>query len=108
MEDNIKMDTLSERMNYLRENGYREEFKVAGNKLQTCDGSQSFSPNQIKIMEHYRFEGESDPGDSTVLYAIETDSGIKGILSDAFGVYSDPEQVSFMQKIKELHNGEIY
>src|SRR6185369_5527604 len=108
MEENIKMDTLSERMEYLRNKGYREEFKVVGSKLQTQDGEKSFAPNQIAINEHYRFEGESDPGDMTVLYAIETESGIKGILSDAFGIYSDPEQVAFMQKIRELHKGNIY
>ena len=108
MADNIKMETLSERMNILKENGYREDFKVVGRKLHTADETQSFLPSQIIINEHFRFEGESDPGDMTVLYAIETDNGIKGLLIDGFGTYSDPEQVEFMQKIRELHKGNIY
>jgi hypothetical protein len=108
MDEKIEMDTLSNRMNYLKKKGYNEEFKIVGNKLQTGDGSQSFSPEQLTINEHYRFEGESDPGDMTVLYGIETNSGEKGVLVDAFGTYSDPAQVEFMQKIRELHKGNIY
>jgi len=108
MATNIKMDTLSERMNDLKNKGYREEFKISGNVLKTRDEAHSFSPKQIRINEHYRFEGESDPGDMTVLYAVETDSGIKGLLIDGFGVYSDPEESAFMQQIRELHKGNIY
>jgi hypothetical protein len=108
MEDKTEMDTLSNRINFLKKKGYNEEFKIANNKLQTADGSQSFSPDQISINEHYRFEGESDPGDMTVLYGIETNNGIKGILTDGFGTYSDPSQAEFMQKIRELHKGNIY
>ena len=107
-EENIKMDTLSERMNSLKKKGYEEEFKIEKNKIYTSDGSQSFSPNQIKINEHFRFEGESDPGDMTVLYAVETENGIKGILTDGFGMYSDAEQSEFMQKIREMHKTDIY
>jgi hypothetical protein len=108
MEEHINMDTLSERMNVLKKKGYDEEFKIAGNKMQTADGAQSFGPDQIKINEHFRFEGESDPGDMTVLYAIETENGIKGVLIDGFGTYSDPDNLAFMQKIRELHKGNIY
>ena len=108
MADNIKMDTLSQRMNDLKNKGYREEFKISGNSLTTSDGTHSFSPKQININEHFRFEGESDPADMTVLYAVETDSGIKGLLIDAFGLYSDPEDALFMQKIRELHKSNIY
>ena len=108
MDTSTKMGTLSEAMNELKNKGYREEFKISGNSLKTGDGEQSFSPKQIKINEHYRFEGESDPADMTVLYAVETDSGIKGLLVDAYGVYSDPEDAKFMQKIRELHKTNIY
>jgi len=108
MTSTTKMETLSERMNELKNKGYKEEFKISGNFLQTGDGAHSFSPTQIKVNEHFRFEGESDPADMAVLYAIETDSGIRGLIIDAFGVYSDPEESAFMQKIRELHKTNIY
>ncbi len=102
------MDTLAERMNILKKQGYDTEFKIAGNMLKTIDGNDSFLPDQIKVNEFFRFEGDSDPADMSVLYAIETDSGKKGLIIDAFGAYSDAEESDFMQKIRELHKGNIY
>ncbi len=102
------MDTLAERTNDLRRKGYDTEFKIEGNQLKTNDGTETFSPRQIKINEFFRFEGDSDPADMSVIYAIETDNGKKGIIIDAFGTYSDPEQSEFMEKIRELHKGNIY
>jgi hypothetical protein len=36
----------------------------------------------------HRYEGESDPGDEAVVYAIESKKGIKGILVSGFGASS--------------------
>jgi hypothetical protein len=108
MQDNKKMDTLSERMNYLRTKGFSEEFSIKGNRMETQDGSHQYKPDDITVCEHYRFEGESDPGDMTVLYAVETNDGTKGMLIDGFGTYSDPKQAEFMQRIREMHNKDIY
>ena len=108
MQDNNKMDTLSERMNFLKKQGFKEEFKVEDGKLCTQDGRCDYLPNEITIVEHYRFEGQSDPGDMTVLYGIETKDGIKGVLVDGFGTYSSEGQSEFVKRIRELHKGEIY
>lgn len=103
-----KMDTLSEQMNDLRDRGFKEEFKIENNKA-TCDsGKKSFSPNDLKVVEHYRFEGESDPADMTVLYAVESKTGEKGLLVDGYGTYSSEESAEFIKKIRELHKGDIY
>ena len=54
------------------------------------DSSKQYIPEQIKVVNFYRFEGITDPGDMAVLYVIETDDGAKGTLVDAYGTYSDP------------------
>ena len=108
MSDQISMDTLSNRIDYLKNKGYTEDFKITGNAMQTADGRRSFAPETIKITEHFRFEGESDPADESVLYAIETNDGIKGILIDSFGTYADGEQDGFIKKIRENHQSDIY
>jgi hypothetical protein len=108
MEDNNKLDTLSGRMNDLKARGYEEEFKMDDNKLESHDAVKKFSPEQICIQEHYRFEGESDPGDMTILYAIETEDGTKGVFIDGFGTYSNPKASEFFKKVHELHKGNIY
>ena len=43
----------------------------------------------LTIIKTYRFEGESDPSDSSILYIIEANDGLKGYSIDAYGVYSN-------------------
>lgn len=49
-------------------------------------------------MEHYRFEGASDPDDMSVVHAIEIDGGPKGIIADAYGLYANPNLGGFLEK----------
>jgi hypothetical protein len=64
--------------------------------LRAVDGAlrvatgETLWPRDLVIREVHRFEGVSDPDDMEVLYAIESASGVRGTLADAFGVYADP------------------
>ena len=62
---------------------------------------QSFEVNDFEVVEHYRFEGASDPGDLSEVYAIEVSSGIKGVLTDGIGISSDlsPEMIQKLRVI---------
>ena len=42
----------------------------------------------------------TDPGDSTVLYVIEAKNGNKGILTDAYGPYSDVISHEMAEKLR--------
>ena len=42
-------------------------------------------------MDFYRFEGESNPDDMSILYAIEANDGISGTISSAYGTYADAD-----------------
>ncbi len=56
-----------------------------------------------QLKKYIRFEGDSDPADMSILYAIETNDGDKGTYVDAFGTYGDqsPDTVSeFLQQVK--------
>jgi hypothetical protein len=50
-------------------------------------------------VEHYRFEGASDPDDMSVVYAIESAGGPKGIIADAFGTYANPGLGRFLDRV---------
>ncbi|WP_299002578.1 hypothetical protein [uncultured Tenacibaculum sp.] len=41
----------------------------------------------------------SSPGDNSVVYAIQTKTGVKGVLVDAFGVYADSLSPEMIQKL---------
>jgi hypothetical protein len=59
-----------------------------------------FEANEVVIRRFERFEGVSDPDDMSIVYAIESRSGIRGTLTDAFGVYSNPAISAFVDKIE--------
>ena len=46
----------------------------------------------------------TNPGDNSVLYVINTDSGEKGLLVDAYGAYSGQISQEMIQKLKIEHN----
>ena len=83
-------DTLTHVVDELTRRGYDEHFRVADGRLQVIGTGQLFEPEDVVIRGYYRFEGVSDPDDMAIVYAIETKSGVRGVLVDAFGVYADP------------------
>jgi len=86
-------------MEDLARRGFTEQFKLMTEGLHGVQTGQTFGPSQITIVEQYRFEGISDPDDMSILYAIETKSGVRGTLTDAFGVYADPRIGAFVRKV---------
>jgi len=95
----IKMKTLSERANEAYDQGYSESFKVIGKKLTTADGRSGYEPDEVLIKSIFRFEGYSDPQDTSILYLIETHDGNKGTLIDAYGVYADAAISLFIRQL---------
>ena len=61
---------------------------------------KTFKADELTIVEHYRFEGASDPDDMSVVYAIESNDGLKGIVADAFGLYANPNLGGVLEKVK--------
>ncbi len=56
--------------------------------------------NEFDIDEVYRFEGNSDPTDETIVYAISSEDGtVKGILVNAYGPYSDTASEELVSKL---------
>ena len=86
-------------MDDLTRRGFSEQFKLESDGLRGVQSGQTFGPSQVRIVEQYRFEGVSDPDDMSIVYAIETRSGVRGTLTDAFGVYADPRVGAFVRKV---------
>ncbi|MGE5412356.1 MAG: phosphoribosylpyrophosphate synthetase [Clostridiales bacterium] len=99
----IHMNTLSEVMNKMREKGYEYDFQMTDLGLSCKKTNEVFKPEELVIKGVYRFEGESNPDDMSVLYTIAANSGTKGLLVDTFGAYSSVsgmEFAEFMKKVK--------
>jgi hypothetical protein len=61
---------------------------------------RKFNSNELKVVQIHRFEGISNPDDSSILYAIESQDGVKGLLVDAYGVYADADKTEFMKNVE--------
>ena len=91
--------TLAGAIDDLARRGFTESLAVVGNELCTTKMQKIFRPDEVVIREYRRFEGVSDPDDMSIVYAIETEGGIRGILVDAYGVYADPAVSAFLSKV---------
>lgn len=103
MEKPAEMTTLTRVLEKLREKGFDDEFKMTDHgKMQSPKTGKLYDPEDLIIIKTYRFEGESDPSDSSVVYVLEDGEGQKGYLLDAFGAYSNHEGDGFDDFLKKL------
>ncbi len=91
--------TLTETIEELTRRGFTEGFRVADGGLRAVGTGQRLKAEDLVIREYHRFEGVSDPDDMAIVYAIEGKGGVRGILADAFGVYSDPETAAVLKDV---------
>jgi hypothetical protein len=91
--------TLTEAIDRLAHEGFTEHFGVQGNRLRSFGSGRSFGATDVVIRKFYRFEGVSDPDDMSIVYAIESTTGMRGTLIDAFGVYADPAVSAFVTDV---------
>ncbi|HLW31462.1 MAG TPA: hypothetical protein VKX40_04305 [Aequorivita sp.] len=84
------MTTLSEVTNSLKEKGYTADFTLRANCLECENDSLKLFPDEFIVDKHYRFEGQSDPGDEAIVFAISSPKyNLKGVLSNGYGISSE-------------------
>lgn len=90
-------ETITEALTDLKKRGYTTDFSLAENSI-ICN-NEKFSPADFEIVETYRFEGNTDPADEAVVYAIESKNGIRGVLVNGYGIYANPLNAEMANKI---------
>lgn len=91
--------TLADAIEELTRRGFTEHFGVVGCTLRVLESGKAFRAEELLIREYHRFEGVSDPDDMSIVYAIDSQTGTRGILVDAFGVYSNPVVSAFLKDV---------
>jgi hypothetical protein len=106
-----EMKTLASCINKVTQDGYVENFKVTEDgHLASLETEKVYKPEDVHIINFFRFEGASDPSDSAILYVIETTDGAKGSLTDAYGMYADPNIDKFIKEVEDIskkHTAEV-
>ena len=93
-------ETLSEALADLWKRGYTNDFNLHTDRIECKGLNLKLKPEDFEIMEFYRFEGNTDPGDEEIVYAIESKDGTKGVLVDAFGTYSGEISPEILNRLK--------
>lgn len=92
---------MTEAVQALQAMGYTYDFNLDDTCLRYVKGTLVLYPEDFHIDYVYRFEGETDPGDENVVYAIESPTyAIKGILVSAYGVYADTLCAEMVEKLR--------
>ena len=93
--------TLSGTMNQLKADGYTVDFNLGGDCLHCPNEQFKLFPSEFQIDAFFRFEGQSDPGDSAILYAISSKKyNVKGVLVNGYGIYSESLTDDMIAKLK--------
>ncbi|MBC6369076.1 phosphoribosylpyrophosphate synthetase [Algoriphagus sp. AK58] len=91
--------TLVETLEKLRKEGYTEDFNIRFDSL-IC-GDVCLLPHQFEVDKTFRFEGNTNPSDEAILYAISSlDGELKGVLVNSYGVYADEITEEMVDKLR--------
>lgn len=98
-------NTLVEALDDLTKRGFTHSFDTEADCLYCKGNDLKIHPEDFEIVEFYRFEGMTDPDDSSIVYAIESkDHDIKGVLVSAYGAYADGLSSKLIKKLKFHHD----
>jgi len=97
-------DTVVAALNGLKAKGYTTNFNIAFDKLMCTENKTCLNPGEFEIVEVHRFEGNSNPEDEDVVYAVESLNGdIKGVITSAYGLYADSASAEMIRKLSMQH-----
>lgn len=92
--------TLTEAISALQAKGYEHDFNLHEECIECQKLDLRFGPEEFHVDEIHRFEGMTSPDDSDVLFAIRSNGGVKGLLVDAYGTYSDSISPEMLGKLR--------
>ena len=92
--------TLSEVTAELTKKGYDANIRIL-DKNHLKMNQKTFTKNEVIIEKVYRFEGMSNPSDTSICYAIKSDTGEKGILINAYGADASDTIGAFIHDVKK-------
>jgi hypothetical protein len=93
-------NTLSEAITDYQKKGYTVDFNLSEHHLESKSIKQQWNPEELTVVKFYRFEGDSNPSDNSILYVIETKDGKKGLLVDTYGAKHGTISAEMIQKLK--------
>ena len=100
-----EMNTVTEILEKLKAEGYTIDFNVKQNCLECAVNSLQIHPEDFVVDKYYRFEGESNPSDEAIVYAISSEKhDVKGTLVNSYGTYADDITEELVHALRLKHD----
>jgi Fe2+ or Zn2+ uptake regulation protein len=94
-------ETVTQAVTSLKKEGYVLDFNLMGECLVCEHTNTELSPEEFEIDNVFRFEGETDPADEMILFAVSSSKfKVKGLLLNAYGIYADSASDQMISKLK--------
>jgi len=84
----------------LMKRGYTHSFYSTEKGLQCLKSKKIYTAEEVKIVEHHRFEGTDSSDDTILLFVMELSDGTKGLNISTYGTYYDLNLMDFINKVK--------
>ena len=99
--DTGNFDTLSLAVDSLTREGFTDDFKAEENCIRALYSKKEYQPDDLKIVNTFRFDGMTNPEDETELFAIVANDGLKGTLVMSYSA-EHFQNVELIKEIKEI------
>jgi hypothetical protein len=92
--------TLANAINSLKEKGYTEDFNLVEDGLESKALKEKWEAGNLEVVDYYRFEGMSNPADNSILYAVQTGDGVRGLLVDNYAAKGQSVNTEMLKKLR--------
>ena len=97
----MALETLSQAMARLEARGFRRSLKAGRGGLRVVETHESLDPEALQIDEIVRFEGETDPAEEVVLFALRGPDGAPlGTYATMFGPATPPDDAKVVRRLR--------
>jgi hypothetical protein len=98
---NKDFGTLSQTINGLIKLGYTHDFNIKEECLICNQNNVALSPDDFQIDRVFRFEGASNPDDTSILYAISSPRfNIQGTVVNGYGISAEIKSSKIVAKLQ--------
>ena len=91
--------SLSAATTDLRTRGYTYDFNLKDDCIECPSMQLQLTPEKFTVDEFHRFEGMSSTDDNSIVFAIASVNGLRGVLVDAYGVYASSLNENMIKKL---------
>lgn len=95
-----RYNSLEDATKSLMAEGYVHSFELTKAGLQCLKTKKKYSAEEVKIVEHHRFEQTGPSDDTVLLFVMELNDGTKGLNISTYGTYYDLDLMGFINKVK--------